>query len=320
MINFKKKIDGINLGILIALALVVIAGVGIFCNTMLGGDISKFYNASPIVAKIDGKPVYQGEAENVVKAFIGNSGPQPAYKNLDENSKKLLLKEIAAQRAMLKEARKLGIREDADLRNKVLEFKNKLIIDQLIVKFVTPEITQEKLLVRYHEIEKTVKGKQQIKARHMLLNTEEEAKSAIARLKKDAFAKVAQELSKDSSTKDKGGDLGYLFEGSMDPAFEKAALSLKVGEFSDPVKTKFGWHVIKIDEKKIGTVEPFETLRPRIAQDIYNEVLKKHADSLIENAKIELVELKPEAPDMVKNSSNKEQKEDKVPALPAKGK
>jgi len=290
MMHIKKKNEGMNKGAIIAVVVVVVAGAGFLYKSLWGADGSKLYNDTPVVANIDGKPVYQAEVENVVKAVLANSEKQVSYKDLDENSKKMIVREIAAQRAMLKEASSKGVKEDKDTKRKLFELKNKVVIDAVIAKTVSPGVTQEKMLARYDEIEKAIKGKPQIRLSHILLSTEEDAKNALDRLKKDPFAKIAKELSQDSSTKDKGGDLGYLLAGTMDPDFEKAALSLKTGDVSAPVKTKFGWHIVKLEEKKLANVAPFEALKPRIAQDIYNETLKKYADSLLAKTKIELVE------------------------------
>jgi len=310
MTHLKKKTDGISTGAIVAFVVIFVVIIALYYKFMLGQDGSKFYKETPIVGTIDGKPVYKAEVENVVKAVLANSEKPISYKDLDENSKKMIVREIAAQRAMLKEASSKGVKEDTELKRKLFELKNKLIIDGVIAKTVAPEITQEKMLARYDEIEKAIKGKQQIKVSHILLSSEEDTQNAVDRLKKDPFAKVAKDFSQDGSTKDKGGDLGYILAGTMDPDFEKAALSLKVGEVSAPVKTKFGWHVIKLEEKKLATVAPFEALKPHIAQDLYNETLKKHADSLLEKTKIELVDTDSGKKDKPEDAKKQDPKKD----------
>lgn len=309
MINVKKKPEYINNKTIIA-AVAVIAVVGI-AYKFIGGE-NKIYKNSPVIANVNGKPVYQSEADNIVKAVLANGDKQVSYKDLDEKSKNMIVREVAAQRAMLKEAKSKGIKEDDDMKRKVHEFKNKLIIDQFLAKIVNTEVTQDKLLTKYDEIEKTVKGKQQIKASHILLGSEDEANNVIEHLKKESFAKIAKDVSLDSSTKDKGGDLGYLLAGTMDPDFEKVALALKVGEVSSPVKTKFGWHVIKLDEKKLATVAPFDVLKQRIAQDVYNEALKKQADSLLTDVKIELLAVEADEKGKADKGDKVDKKEEKA--------
>ncbi len=291
MMNIRKKAEGINnVAIIAVVAALVVGGLAYKFLGCEGGDGAGLYKSSPVVAHVNGTAVYQLEVDAVVKAVIPpNDGKQVSYADLDEKSKTMIVREVAAQRVMLDEAKSKGIKADDEIKRKVYEYKNKLVRDQLLSKFANTEVTQEKMLVKYGEIEKAIKGKAQIKVSHILVNSEEDAQSAEDRLKKEPFAKVAKDVSQDSSNKDKGGDLGYLLAGTMDPDFEKAALALKVGEVSVPVKTKFGWHIIKIEDRKIAIVPAFEALKGRIAQDTYNESLKKYADDLLANIKIELV-------------------------------
>ncbi len=271
-----------------AVAAIIVIALGF---KFLGAeDSAKLYNDSPVIAKVNGQPVYQLEADNIVKSIVPPSeGKQLLFTDLDEKSKAMVVREIAAQRAMADEAKDKGLKESDEIKRKVFEYKNKLIRDELLSKFANTEINQEKLQAKYGEIEKAVKGKPQLKVSHILVGSESEATNALNLLKKESFAKVAKEVSQDGATKDRGGDLGYLLIGTMDPDFEKAALTLKQGETSGPVKSKFGWHIIKLDDKRIATVPAFEALQGRIAQDIYNESLKKYADDLLADVKIELV-------------------------------
>lgn len=287
MLNTAKKSDCANIKlIIIGVTAVVVAGLA---YSLIGGGNSNFYKDSKVVAKVDGKPVYEMEADNIVKAVLSGSEKPVSYKDLDEKSKTMIIREVAAQRAMIEEAKKQGISDDADMKRQLHEFKNKLIMERFVTKVIGPEITEEKLTEKYNEIEKNVKGKPQIKVSHILVKSENDAKDVIEKLKTDSFSKLAKDFSLDNANKDRGGDLGYLLAGTMDADFEKAALSLKAGEVSAPVKTKFGWHVIKLEERKLASVAPFEALKPRIFLDLNNELIKNRADSLLENIKIELV-------------------------------
>lgn len=271
---------------LIAAGVVVVGG---FSYSKYTNNPNRFYKDSPVIAKVDGEPVYQVEADQIIAAVMqANNGKKIEFNDLDEKSKTTIVREVAAQRAMLKEAENKGIKEDNEIRRKVYEYKNKLIRDQLLSKFASTEVTPEKLTEKYSELEKSIKGKTRIHVSHILVDSEDKAKKAADALKSEPFAKVAKELSVDSSTKDRGGDIGYLLTGDMDPDFEKAALALKQGEVSQPVKTKFGWHIIKLEEKKLATLAPFESLKGRIAQEIYTDGLKQYADNLLTKTKIEL--------------------------------
>lgn len=311
MMYAKRSLEGGTKKYVIA---AISAAVVLVLVYAFSGNDSKLYKDSPVVGYINGKAVHQLEADNIVKALItSNDGKQVLFIDLDEKSKNMIIREVAAQRAILKEANSEGIKEDNDTKIKVTEYRNKLIRDKILAKIANTEVTQDKLLAKYNEIEKTVKGKIQIKVSHILVNSESDARTALEHTKKDSFAKVAKEMSVDGSNKDRGGDLGYLIEGTMDPDFEKAALSLRPGEISNPVKTKFGWHIIELQEKKIATVAPFEALKARIAQDLYNEALKKHAEELLKDVKIELANTSTDAAATENKEDKKEADDTKKP-------
>jgi len=98
------------------------------------------------------------------------------------------------------------------------------------------------------------------------------------------FAKLAAENSDDPGTKSKGGDLGFFSKGSMVPAFEQAAFSLKPGEVSELVETEFGFHVIKVDEKKEAVSEPFEPIKEKVTQQVLREKQEAKVTEFVEQA------------------------------------
>ena len=125
-------------------------------------------------------------------------------------------------------------------------YHEKLAMEQLLGSVGKAATTEEAERKAYDDAAKAEPPQQEIHARHILLPTEEEAKKALARVKGgEDFAKVATELSKDPSGN--GGDLGWFTKDRMVPEFSDAAFKLKEGEISDPVKTQFGWHIIKIE-------------------------------------------------------------------------
>ena len=112
---------------------------------------------------------------------------------------------------------------------------------------MTPEAARK----LYDETVKSVPAEQEVRARHILVENEEDAKKAAARVKGgEDFAKVAGELSKDPGSKTDGGDLGFFTKDRMVEPFAEAAFKLEPGQISDPVKSQFGWHVIKVEEKR----------------------------------------------------------------------
>ena len=126
----------------------------------------------------------------------------------------------------------------------------------------------------------------QIRASHILVKTEDEAKKIEDRLKQgEDFAQLAKKYSIDTATAKNGGDLGYFSKGQMVPEFESAAMKLKPGEISEPVKTKYGYHIIKMTNKKMGQVVEFEKVKNLISQNLMAEKQKEVFDSYVDGLK-----------------------------------
>ena len=116
----------------------------------------------------------------------------------------------------------------------------------------------------YDEAVKQVKNEEEVHARHILVPTEDEAKAILAQLKGGAdFATLAKEKSKDPGAAE-GGDLGYFTKEQMVPEFSEVAFKLGKGQLSDPVKTQFGWHIIKVEDKRTRPTPTFEQVKPQI--------------------------------------------------------
>ncbi|GAX91122.1 peptidylprolyl isomerase [Effusibacillus lacus] len=144
------------------------------------------------------------------------------------------------------------------------QLKDQIRSHILLVKLASKDvqITEEDLKKHYEEHGKEYGEQEKVKARHILVDTEEEAKAIRDRLiKGEDFAKLAKEKSKDRVSAEKGGDLGYFEQGVMAPEFDKAAFTSKVGDLSEPVKTQFGYHIIQVVEKKEAKIPAFEEVR-----------------------------------------------------------
>ena len=173
-------------------------------------------------------------------------------------------------------ARKLAYNRDKALLDEYL--------DQEAKKAVTPEAARK----LYDETVKSVPAEQEVRARHILVESEDDAKKAAARVKGgEDFAKVAGELSKDPGSKTDGGDLGFFTKDRMVEPFAEAAFKLEPGQISDPVKSQFGWHVIKVEEKRTKPVPSFEETKDQVETYLARKAQQDLIMGLRKNAKIE---------------------------------
>jgi peptidyl-prolyl cis-trans isomerase C len=172
-------------------------------------------------------------------------------------------------------------------------------MEELLASISKAATTEEAERKAYDEAAKAEPPQEEIHARHILVPTEEEAKKALARVKAgEDFAKVATEVSKDPSGN--GGDLGWFTKDRMVPEFSAAAFKLKKGEVSDPVKTQFGWHIIKVEDTRTKTFPPFEQVKDQAARYVAQKAESEAIAQLHTAAKIELFDADgkplPEAP------------------------
>lgn len=140
------------------------------------------------------------------------------------------------------------------------QLRTSLLLEAIAAKDV--KVSEDELKKYYDEHKDEFKEQEQVKARHILVADEKTAKEIKKELVAGAdFAELAKAKSTDTASKDAGGDLGYFAQGAMDPAFEKVAFSLKIGETSEPVKSSYGYHIIRVEDKKPERIPSLEEIR-----------------------------------------------------------
>ena len=175
-------------------------------------------------------------------------------------------------------------------------WKRRALREAYFEKSIQSAITDDEAKAFYNAQAAQTTGGAQIRARHILVKTEEKAKEIYELIAHDGdFVELAKKHSTGPSGPS-GGDLGYFGAGQMVPEFSKAAFALKVGEVSEPVKTKFGWHLIKVEDRRESALPPFAQLRPRIIEHLARQKTRKVAAGLRQAAKIEYLDpaLQPE--------------------------
>lgn len=172
-----------------------------------------------------------------------------------------------------------------DFEQKLAYYREKLLMEAYLGQVAKGAVTEEALKATYDEAAKAQKPEVEIHALHILVPTEDEAKTVEKRLKAgEDFAKLADELSKDPGSK--GGDLGWFTSDRMVPEFAEAAFKLQPGQVSDPVKTQFGWHVIKVLEKRNKPFPSMDQVRDQLQQYVSQRAQSEAILKLREAAKI----------------------------------
>jgi peptidyl-prolyl cis-trans isomerase C len=257
----------------------------------------------PVVAKVNGVEIHQSDLA-VAEEEAGQIPP------MSPDAKKDYLVQFMADMILVSqaaEAKKLG--DGADFKRKLQFARNKLLMERLLQSVGKEALTDAAMQKVYDDAVKQIGEEKEVHARHILIRAaagdekaskeaEEKIKAVIVRLKKgEDFAKVAGEITEDPSGKANGGDLGYFTKGQMVPEFAETAFKLEKGQISDPVKTQFGWHVIKLEDKRTKPAPKFEDVKAQIEQYVTRKAQAELITKLRAEAKIEkMYKTEPPAP------------------------
>ena len=237
-----------------------------------------------VVARVNGVDVKQSDLD-FAASEVGPrlSNYQPA------DRRKVLLQYVIENELMAGAGEKDKLNEAPSFSDRVKYHQRRALRDAFFdssIRNAVPEADAKKV---YDEKIKEIKPEQEIRARHILVESEAEAKEIAERLKKgEDFAALAKEKSKDSNAE--GGDLGFFTRGQMLKPFEDAAFALDIGQISEPVQTQFGWHIIKVEEKRDQKLPEFDQVKEAIIAQLVQQKAQEIVTGLRDAAKIEIID------------------------------
>ncbi len=223
--------------------------------------------ADPVVAKVGADEIHASELQEAAASLPEELRGMPAPVLYP-----MLLDQLIDRRVIVQAGRKQGLANDPAVQRQVTRATDLAIQNALLTREIAPTLTDEAIKARYDRDIAGKQGEEEVRARHILVPDEEQAKKIIADLKGGAdFAELAKTLSKDPGAAS-GGDLGFFKKTDMLPEFADAAFGLKPGEITQaPVKTRFGWHVIKLEERRTAPPPALEQVRDEIRQSLIQE-------------------------------------------------
>jgi peptidyl-prolyl cis-trans isomerase C len=239
--------------------------------------------AAQNVAIVNGKPVPK-ERLDMLSAQLAKAG-RPVGPEMQGQLKD----EVIAREIFMQEAQKRGLDASADYKAQMELARQTILIRELFADYQkTNPVTDAEVKAEYDKFV-TSNGGKEFKARHILVESEDQAKKIIADLKKGAkFDELAKKQSKDPGSGANGGDLDWATAASYVPEFAEAMVKLKKGELTQaPVKSQFGWHVIRVDDIREAQLPKLEEVKPQIAQQLQQQKLAQFQENLRKNAKIE---------------------------------
>ena len=251
---------------------------------LLAAPAIRAQESDPVVVRIDGKEVHQSDLAIAEDDLAGNLQQMTPDARRD-----YLITFFSDMTIVAKAAEAKNLADTDDFKRKLAYARSKLLMEQLLQAEAKNAVTDAAMHKVYDEAIGQVKKEQEVRARHILVETEEEAKAVLAELKKGAdFAELAKSKSKDPGASD-GGDLGYFTKDQMVPEFAEVAFKLDKGAISDPVKSQFGWHIIKVEDKRERQPPEFDKVKDQIEQYLVRRAQSEMITKLRAEAKIDRV-------------------------------
>lgn len=250
-------------------------------------------NPDTVVATVNGAKITEADLGFVSEDFADQLSRVP------EADRRHVLTDVLIDMQLIAQAgQKAGIDKTDAFQQRIDYLRTRALRNAYISEDVSNSVTDAEVKARYDaEIAKLPK-QQEIHARHILVKTKAEAEEIIKELKKGAdFATLAKEKSVDTGSGKQGGDLGYFVEGQMVKPFEQAAVALQVGKITDqPVETEFGWHVIKVEDKREKAPPSFDEVKGQIHELLLREKFETVLADLKKNAKIDIIDASAKPP------------------------
>lgn len=245
----------------------------------------------PVVLKVNDKAYTTADLEREITQELRRAPREMQQYLASREGQKQFLERLVRRELLLQEAEKQKIAERPEVAEQVAALRRDLMVRALLQEEVGAKIKlEDKDVQEYFTAHPEEFSGDQVRLRHILVSTEEEARYVLERVKKEPFEEVAKQVSKDTASASKGGDLDYLRREQMFPDFAKAAFALKPGEVSGVVRTPFGYHIIKLVDRKKG--QPFtyeqvkEQLRRRLLDERQNQRYQEWVKGLEAAAKI----------------------------------
>ncbi len=281
---------------------------------LLGHAAPGFAQDDPVVAKVNGIDIKESD----LKLAEEDAGSQLAQLP-PEARRDYLVTYLADMLLVDKAADDQKVTQGVEFQHKLNYMRNKLVMDTMLEQIGKTAVNDAALHKVYDEAAKQIGDEQEVHARHILVETEADAKAIAEQLKKGAdFAALAKEKSKDPGAA-QGGDLGYFTKDQMVPEFAEVAFKLDKGQISDPVKTEFGWHIIQVEDKRKREVPSFEQVKPQLETYVVRKAQADFVTKMRDSAKIERTQAAaPPAPASAPTTGAPAAAPGAAPAAPAK--
>ena len=235
------------------------------------------------IAVVNGKAIPSSRADALVKQVVAQ-GQQPDSPQLRE----LVKKDLIAREVMMQEAVKQGYEKDANVKQQLEAARQTIIVNALVRDYITKNPIKDADIQAEYDRFKAQAGDKEYHVRHILAETEADARAIIAKLKAGAKFEDLAKQSKDQGTAANGGDLDWATPSSFPPVFSAAFVGLQKGQVTEnPVQTPNGFHVVKLDDVRPAKLPTLEEVKPQIGEALTQKKLQAYQEELVKKAKVQ---------------------------------
>lgn len=244
------------------------------------------------ILEVNGAKISSQEAEHAWKSLFPE-GVAPDFDAFDEDIRQNVLRGLISESLLYKEAKRAGMPARESIKMRLKNLEKQIAIQAYIEELSDGFVTKQAIDEAYAQYVEKTKNQEEVRARHILVNSEDEAKKVAAKLKAGAaFDTVATRMSTDKSSAERGGDLGYFTKEKMVSEFSEVAFDLRPGDVSAPVKSDFGWHIIKVEDRRKVKLRPMEEVQEQLKADIRKKGVERYVDQLIAKANVKYFDAK----------------------------
>jgi peptidyl-prolyl cis-trans isomerase C len=267
---------------LVSGAVALVAALAVASILCLRADAQ---DADKVVARVNGADIKASDVAIAEEDIGANLAQMPP-----ESRREYLMSYLTDMSLVAKAAEGRKLADSDEFKQRLAYYRNKILMELLLQSEAKAAVSDGAMHQLYDEAARQMAGQQEVRARHILVKTEDEAKAIVAELKNGAdFAELARKKSTDPGASE-GGDLGYFPKDEMVPEFADAAFKLEKGQISEPVHTRFGWHVIKVEDKRERQVPAFDQVRDQLATHLVRKAQGELITKLRADAKVERLE------------------------------
>lgn len=252
-----------------------------------------------IIAKVNNQKIFAFEIEQKLRSVLDSQFLSkekqniaiPKISSLPKEVVEILAKEVYLERALVKKAQESSLINKKQLKKQIKQAKDNILRQAYIDSIIKKEVNDKAINNKYIELSNALEGKKEFLLFHIVTQDKATIKKAQKQLKKYPrnFAKIAKKYSIDSESAAKGGEIGYILQDNIMPEIAKILPKLTKNQVSQPIHTKFGWHLIKFSKVRDAEALPFETVKNNIYQQLYQETINNINSKITKDAKVKIL-------------------------------